>query len=364
MTQDILSSMSSDEVNSISDTAESLQIANIIKTKYFDIMSRSALPENNQLFQLQPSGDNLKPVLMFIPDNVNNMEWIKYLDTNPADSPSQSQFGAFSHGLNVNIVSTVPWSTTSTSSVLVGTGTKTFTVAAGLTILVGQGAVAISGASSMIGTVASYSGTTLTLTITSAIGSGTFSSWTITQNTGSGFSPIYKYVTILPNDQFVDMVNNYNVQETGVGSFTFTEGAKDFIFYYRTDRQPRYCTVLSNFYVIFDSYDNTLDNTLQASKTMCYGYVVPTFSMTDSFIPQGLDDNQFPLLYNEAKALAFYELKQQPHSKAEQEIKRQWSSIQKNKSEINRPSYFDQLPSFGRMPRTGGYGTRWPKILR
>src|SRR5882672_11876334 len=82
MTQEILSAMSSDEVNSIGDTTESLQVATIIKRKYFDIVSRSALPEHDQLIQLTSSGDTALPVLMYVPVEVNNIKWIKYFDTN------------------------------------------------------------------------------------------------------------------------------------------------------------------------------------------------------------------------------------------------------------------------------------------
>lgn len=280
MVQNILSAMSSDEVNSIGDTTESLQVANIVQNKYYDILTRGGLPEDNQLFQLDPSVDSTKPVLMFVPDGCSKINWIKYLDTNPLDSQSVSQFGSFSHDLDLDIV---PDAADTVST------------------------------------------------------------------------PVYKYVTILPLEQFLEMVNGFSLQDSNVASFTFTEDGKSFTFYYKNDHQPCYCTVISNSYIIFDSFDNTQDTTLQASKTMCFGQVVPPFSLTDNFIP-ALDDNKFPLLLNEAKALAFYELKQQPHVKAEQEIKRQWSTVQKNKSVSNKPGYFDQLPNFARMPRTGGYG--------
>lgn len=256
MTQDILSNMSSDEVNSISDTTESLQIATIIKHKYFDIISRTTLPEHTQLIQLDPSLTITEPTLMFIPDGVVDIQWIKYRDTNP----------------DTSIV------------------------------------------------------------------------------------PEYKYVTILPIDQFLDTVNGFNLSDANVDSFTFVDASNgfpgNFTLYYKNDRQPCYCCILSNYYVLFDSFDNTQDSTLQDSKTMCFGTVVPTFSMVDSFTPD-LDAGQFSLLLNEAKALAFYELKQQPHAKAEQEIKRQWSSTQKNKAVINRPTYFNEFPDFGRSP--GGF---------
>src|SRR6185312_12537300 len=100
MTQDILSSMSSDEVNSISDTVESLQVANIIKQKYFDIINRVELPEHEQLVQLDPSLDETNPVLMFVPDGVSNIRWIKYFDSNVSDGTNPDDF---QHDLNTDI---------------------------------------------------------------------------------------------------------------------------------------------------------------------------------------------------------------------------------------------------------------------
>lgn len=280
MTQEILSAMSSDEVNSISDTAESLQVATIIKRKYYDILSRGNIPENDQLFNLNPSLDETKPVLMFVPNSINKIHWIKYRDTNPLDSLEQDQF---THDVNTDIVDT--------------------------------------------------------------------------PGPNPASSPTYKYVTILPLEQFLNMTNSFNTNDSDVESFTFTETGSLFTFNYKNDHQPNYCTILSNFYIIFDMFDNTQDTTLQAAKTLCYGQYITPFNMEDTFIPD-LNDNQFPLLVNEAKALAFYELKQQPHMKAEQEIKRQWTAVQKNKSVINRPTYFDELANFGRTPNTGGYGGR------
>ena len=78
MTQNILSAMSSDEVNSISDTTESMQVAQIIKNKYYDIVSRGELPEHQELFQLDPATDGSTPVLMFVPDGVSKINSIRY----------------------------------------------------------------------------------------------------------------------------------------------------------------------------------------------------------------------------------------------------------------------------------------------
>lgn len=78
MTQSILSSMNSDEVNSIGDTVESRQVADAIKTTYFNILARADLPEAKTLFSLTASTDEDLPVLMIRPDNVVRIDWIKY----------------------------------------------------------------------------------------------------------------------------------------------------------------------------------------------------------------------------------------------------------------------------------------------
>src|ERR1041385_1579400 len=102
MTQNILSSLSSDEVNSIGDTTESQQIALIIKNKYYDIINRVNLPEHDQLIQLDPSLDNTIPVMMFVPEGVTDISWLKYFNTNVVPTSSTGSI----HDLNVDITST------------------------------------------------------------------------------------------------------------------------------------------------------------------------------------------------------------------------------------------------------------------
>lgn len=257
MTQSILSALNSDEVNSIADTTESMQIANIIKNKYYDILTRGNLPEQRTLIQLTASGDNTKPTLMYIPSGVIRMDWIKYFDNNP----------------------------------------------------------------------------------------------------DADITPGYKYVTVLPIEQFLDMIDSFNPESTNVGSFTFTEGGNNFTFYYKNDAQPCYCTVIENYYIVFDSFNSAIENTLESTNTQAYVLKVTPFTLSDNFVPD-LDDDKFPLLLNEAKSLAFYELKQMPHRQADLEIRRQWSSIQKDKAISNKPSHFDQLSNFGRITNNGS-SNRW-----
>lgn len=349
LTQNVLSGLSSDEVNSISDTVESMQVATIIKNKYYDILSRTGYPKLEQAFQLTAPADASTPTLMTIPANIKNLQWLKYFDSNVLDGTNPSDF---EHDLNTDIVSVPAWSTTSSTSVAVQTGIATFTVSAGLTASAGDGFIATAGTNYLEGTVTSYIGTALVVNATTAVGSGAHTSWTIAQSNGITAPPGYLYVTVLPFQQFMDMVNQFNPVESNVSSFTFSDNSNnfnnDFTFYYKNNRQPQYCTVLSNHYVIFDSYDNSQDSTLQEDKTMAYGEVIPAFTMSDTFTPN-LDVELFQLLLNEAKALAYFELKQMMHPKAEQEAKRQWSSMQRNKSVAHKPTDFEQLPGFGRF---------------
>jgi hypothetical protein len=72
---------------------------------------------------------------------------------------------------------------TSTTSLAIGTGSKVFTVAAGLSVTAGQWVIITSDADPLVdymtGQIASYSGTTLTITVATAFGSGTLDDWTI-----------------------------------------------------------------------------------------------------------------------------------------------------------------------------------------
>ena len=76
--QDILSDMDSDEVNSINDSVESLQVAQIVKSTYYNIIDGKDYPWLKELFQLNASGVASKPTFMSLPSTVIDLEWIKY----------------------------------------------------------------------------------------------------------------------------------------------------------------------------------------------------------------------------------------------------------------------------------------------
>lgn len=78
MVQDILNDMDSDEVNSIDDTLESAQVAQIIKSTYFAQMSNRNWPHLKRLLTLGNSGDDSLPTHMTVQEEIKEMISVKY----------------------------------------------------------------------------------------------------------------------------------------------------------------------------------------------------------------------------------------------------------------------------------------------
>ena len=135
-------------------------------------------------------------------------------------------------------------------------------------------------------------------------------------------------------------------KQTGSDNFSFT-------FNFINDKAPVYYTTVDDNTVIFDSYDSAVDSTLQSSKTVCSGSRATVFAEEDSTV-LNLQPHQFALLLNEAKSLAWEELKQTRHIKAETTARRNWIHQIKTKESIpvgeftKGTSFFEKLPNFGR----------------
>lgn len=76
--QDILSDMDSDEVNSIDDTVESAQVAQIVKATYQAMMSSRNWPHQKRLLSLDPSGDDSLPTHVTMQEEIKEMIGVKY----------------------------------------------------------------------------------------------------------------------------------------------------------------------------------------------------------------------------------------------------------------------------------------------
>lgn len=78
MTQDILNDLDSDEVNHIDDTIEAQQVAQIIKTCYYEMLSHRNWPHMRKLIQIEASGDLSRPNYLILPENLQELSYFKY----------------------------------------------------------------------------------------------------------------------------------------------------------------------------------------------------------------------------------------------------------------------------------------------
>lgn len=84
--QDVMNDMSSDDVGGISDTEESIQIAQIAKTTYFEMMARRDWAHLSKFSVLQSIADNQKPTHLKVPEDVSRLEWFKYNKKRPGET--------------------------------------------------------------------------------------------------------------------------------------------------------------------------------------------------------------------------------------------------------------------------------------
>lgn len=240
----ILESMDSDEVSDISQTVESLAVANIIKENYFDIVSKMDFPDHQGIFNLDASGDNLKPVLMSLPSNALEILTLKY-------------------------------------------------------------------------------------------------------NTETVSNPIWQDIQFRTLEDFMRITNSYDTSQTNVGSMELEYNGGNFVFKFQNDRHPTYYTTLDDRDILFDSFDSDVDSTLQKVKTFCYGGILLTFSMTNTYVPD-LDARQFQFLLQESKAQAFTELKQVTNPTAEKKARRNEILAQRTKHAVDKRPGIAHGPRFGR----------------
>lgn len=76
--QEILSEMDSDEVNSISDTVEAQQVAQIVKTCYYEMLANRNWPHLRKITQLEASGELTKPNYLKLPESLKELSFFKY----------------------------------------------------------------------------------------------------------------------------------------------------------------------------------------------------------------------------------------------------------------------------------------------
>lgn len=76
--QDILNDLNSDPVNSINDTPEALQVAQIVKTTYNDMISTRNWAQEQRTLQLSSVSDPATPTHLQLPDDLKEMKSFFY----------------------------------------------------------------------------------------------------------------------------------------------------------------------------------------------------------------------------------------------------------------------------------------------
>lgn len=124
-----------------------------------------------------------------------------------------------------------------------------------------------------------------------------------------------------------DMLRIFYGRNTDSDNVDEIDGGSGKVYIILNDKAPTYYTSFDDTTLVFDSYDSEVDSTLQSSKTQVRAYVVPTFTVSDTFIPD-LPEEAFSLLIEEAKSKASIKIAQKQDPKAEQESRRQnqWAS--------------------------------------
>lgn len=127
----------------------------------------------------------------------------------------------------------------------------------------------------------------------------------IQYNNGTVAEPLYEEVLYLTPEQFMEKVSEYSNSNTPLVVQDY--GGSYLVVY--SDKKPQWYTLFDDVHVVFDSYDSSVDDTLQASKVRCMGQTIPTWSMTDDFVPD-LPAKHFPQLLAEASMACMAYFKQ------------------------------------------------------
>lgn len=152
---------------------------------------------------------------------------------------------------------------------------------------------------------------------------------------------LYKDICYMSPKRFLDMVLGRDSTDSNVQT---VNGFGDEVLLIYTDQSPTYWTSFDDEYIVFDSYDNTQDSTIQESKVQAYGYVEPTFSLTDTFVPD-LPAKAFPYYLAYAKSKCFIALRGQVNEKEELVARKQRAWLSREKARLSGGL---KTPNFGR----------------
>lgn len=151
----------------------------------------------------------------------------------------------------------------------------------------------------------------------------------------------YTELHYLDPEDFIRRVTVYSDQHPNIAVKDVSSNAT---FWIKTNDGPRFWTTFDNKHIIFDGYNSNIDSTLQESKSVAWGEVIPEWRMEDDFVPE-LDASLFSLLLAEAKKACFINMKQVANANEENRARRQLTRWQNDKY---RAGQRKDYPDYGR----------------
>jgi len=164
----------------------------------------------------------------------------------------------------------------------------------------------------------------------------------------SGGDQRYREIDYMSPDEFMRRTSYRTASDSEVTEVTLDSGH---VMLAMNERAPSYWTMFEDYDdIIFDAYDSAIETNLQASKSLAYGTVKPTLSLSDSSTPD-LPKNLFNQLKNEARALYFDLYKDGVTSEIDRLRRRSEVHVQRDRHITKYGERSRTGPDYGRKPR-------------
>lgn len=156
----------------------------------------------------------------------------------------------------------------------------------------------------------------------------------------------YETMVWLEPDEFLRRLNQLNDNANDVEIVIDPTGIELAI---QVDKPPQFYTSFDDQTIVFDSFDRAVDDTLQSSKIQALGYIMPSFTESDTW-EIDLPRDAISAYIAEVKSTCFVDLKQQVNEKAEATARRQQAWLSRKDWRANGGIIY---PNYGRRGRKG-----------
>lgn len=158
----------------------------------------------------------------------------------------------------------------------------------------------------------------------------------------------FETLTYLEPYEFLSVVYKFDATQDTTGSYTlktrYGDADTSQVLLYKKNRNPQYWTSFDDTYLVFDSYDANIEDTLQTSKTVVWAEEQPIWTMADDFVPS-IPEHFFSMYMNDVRTTAFMNHKQTANPKYAADLRRNMTRMQKSRWRENGNP---KSPNYGR----------------